>query len=215
MIQINELRITPDNKCLIIDTQIEDIEYFENVTIDSIFVDTQDTWVPNGPSNKAIKVYSQPEQEPIENVYVACGKIYTQEDDEEVCIENPQALRHIRLELQKPIISTDANTMYFVYVIADVSKAPEYTQAPCTCSNERIMSTVVNTYQLYNTMMDSIKEVANDCSDCKNFIDSYLRLQVVESSIKAGNYPTAIKYWKKFFMRDAKIKNFKPCGCNG
>ena len=42
MIQFNELRITSDNKCLIIDTQVEDLSYFVNVTIDSIFIDTQD-----------------------------------------------------------------------------------------------------------------------------------------------------------------------------
>ena len=54
MIKFNELRITPNNESLIIDVSIEDADYYQNVVLDSIIIDTQDTYVENGPSSKAV-----------------------------------------------------------------------------------------------------------------------------------------------------------------
>lgn len=195
MLNFNELRLTPDNKCLIIDVSVEDISYFENVTIDSIFIDTQETWVPNGPSDKAVVVYS-PENKVLDIIQDGEG-------------------RHVRLEIQKPLIDTSAKQMYFVYAIADTSNAPDAALAPCTCSNERILGTVVNTYYLYSTLLTGIKEIAADCGNTKNFINSFLRLQSIDASIRAGNYPLAIKYWNMFFNEEIKEINYKPCGCHG
>lgn len=44
MTQINELRVTPDKKYLIIDVQIPDMDYYENVYLDSIMINTQKTY---------------------------------------------------------------------------------------------------------------------------------------------------------------------------
>lgn len=195
MLQFNELRLTADNKCLIIDVSVQDIAYFEGVTIDSIAIDTQDTWIPNGPSSKAVIVYT-PEFKVMDIIQDASG-------------------RHVRIEVQKPLLDMSNKNMYFVYAIADPSNAPEATQAPCTCSNEKIMGTVVNNYYLYDTLMNGIRELADDCSKYKNFSDSFLRMQAVDAGIKAGNYPLAIKYWNMFFSGEVKKSNSKPCGCHG
>ena len=57
MIQFNELRITEDNKCLIIDVQIQDSKYFEGAYIDTIRVDNQDTYVGDSASSESVLVY--------------------------------------------------------------------------------------------------------------------------------------------------------------
>lgn len=49
MTQINELRVTPDSKHLIIDVQIQEMDYYENVYLDTITIDTQDTYNVTGP----------------------------------------------------------------------------------------------------------------------------------------------------------------------
>lgn len=54
MVQFNELRITPDGKHLIIDASIKNAEDYNNVIIDSIIIDNQDTFIPSGPSNKPL-----------------------------------------------------------------------------------------------------------------------------------------------------------------
>lgn len=54
MIKFNELRITPDGQNLIIDVSVKDLEYYTDVYLDSIQIDTQDTFVGNSPSSKVV-----------------------------------------------------------------------------------------------------------------------------------------------------------------
>lgn len=44
MVQFNELHITSDGKTLIIDVSVKDLTYYENVYLDSIQIETQDTF---------------------------------------------------------------------------------------------------------------------------------------------------------------------------
>ena len=55
MVTFNELRITPDGNTLIIDVAIKDLRYYDNVGLDTILIDTQDTFTAEGPSSKAVK----------------------------------------------------------------------------------------------------------------------------------------------------------------
>ncbi len=54
MIHFNELRITEDNKYLIIDVSVDSDSCFDDVTLDTIIVDNQDTYVDNGPSSNPV-----------------------------------------------------------------------------------------------------------------------------------------------------------------
>ena len=57
MLEFRELNITPDGKHLIIDVAVKEHDYYNNVIIDSIIIDTQDTYVQNGPSSKPVYQY--------------------------------------------------------------------------------------------------------------------------------------------------------------
>lgn len=54
MIQFNELRISQSGDRLIIDVSVKDLEYYTNVYLSEILIDTQDTYTESGPSSKAI-----------------------------------------------------------------------------------------------------------------------------------------------------------------
>lgn len=54
MLTFNELRVAPDGKHLIIDVQVQDFPYYEDVYVDTIIVDTQKTYSDTGPSNKPL-----------------------------------------------------------------------------------------------------------------------------------------------------------------
>lgn len=58
MIQFNTLKITKDNKYLMIDVSIPNEEIYKNVYIDSIYIDTQKTFIDIGPSNKPLCQYT-------------------------------------------------------------------------------------------------------------------------------------------------------------
>lgn len=51
MLQYNQLSITQDKKHLIIDVQVQKMDYYENIYLDTIIIDTQKTFSVLGPSN--------------------------------------------------------------------------------------------------------------------------------------------------------------------
>lgn len=54
MVQFNELRIIPDGTQLIIDISVKDLEYYTNVYLDEILIDTQETFIETGPSTQIV-----------------------------------------------------------------------------------------------------------------------------------------------------------------
>lgn len=88
MIHFNELRITPDGQNLIIDVSVLGESYYQNVYIDNIVIDTQDTYVGTGPSSKPVYSYSVP---------------------------SDSQLKHLRLNLDSIDLGT-LNGLFFVYV---------------------------------------------------------------------------------------------------
>lgn len=54
MVKFDELSINKDSTLLRISASIRDLEYYENVFIDTISIDTQDTFTEEGPSNTPI-----------------------------------------------------------------------------------------------------------------------------------------------------------------
>lgn len=214
MISFNELRIEPSGKYLIIDASVDDGECFNDVLIDSIVIDTQNTYIANGPSNTPVYqlqvdqipdlTYSIPED-------CNCNPVLEDEDKSYCFTYGLEQEKHIRLKLDASLIGGQIEGMlFFVYVISSGQ--------PCTdvpyVGNSTIMGTVAHLYPMYQSMMKSVKEIENNCCVPKNFIDYILRFKALELCIKTGNYPQAIKYWNKYF----KGKMGRPrtnCSCYG
>ena len=94
MIRFNELKI--EDNYIIIDVQIEEEKYFKDMYIDSIVIDTQDTFIANGPSSKAI---------------------YTQGTDKH---------NRVRIYIDGKDLNVDIHkTMFFVYVIVGGTPAAD------------------------------------------------------------------------------------------
>ena len=62
MIHYNNLYITEDSKYLVIDVAIDEDSTYDDVYLDRIAIDTQDTYITNGPSNNA-KIFHIEDQE--------------------------------------------------------------------------------------------------------------------------------------------------------
>ena len=107
MIRFNELKI--ENNYIIIDVQIEEDEYFKDMYIDSIVIDTQDTFIANGPSNKAIytKTFNSKEDTSYENNPCINTKI-----EENVFFSNNN---RVRIYISAKELNVDIHkTMFFV-----------------------------------------------------------------------------------------------------
>lgn len=204
MMHFNELRISQDNRFLIIDVSIDESSYFDTVSLDSIVIDTQDTYVSNGPSSTPIYTYKVGED---------YSQIYSSPDNsqvltsalEPVLVKSELESRRIRLSLDATDLGVQLNnTMFFVYVISTGTPSSE---APAGTTNPMIMGTVVNLYQFYQKSIYYLKKVSSDCEVPKCFIDFVLRYKALELCIKTGNYTEAIKYWKKFFIGNKPLFN--------
>lgn len=190
MIHFNELKISADGKYLVIDASVLSESYYQNVYIDSIIIDNQDTYTSAGPSNNPVYSYKVPEV-----ISKLTKKVRNQ--------------KHVRLELTKTDLKLDG--LLFVYVR---TKGVPSADTPCGMDNITTLGTVSNMYPFYQQAMNYIGELAQDCSIPQNFIDYILRLKALELSVRTGNYTEAINYYNKFFSGKAKSPIRKGgCGC--
>lgn len=216
MVHFNDLRFSKDGKYLIIDAAIDSQNFYEDVLLDSIIIDNQDTFVNNGPSSNPIytykivdindKVYSTPEN---------CNCSPVRVEDGSYCfVEGTDTMKQVRLEIPLSLYGINPyKDMLFVYVIASGTPSAD---TPCGLDNSKIMGTVVNLKYIYDNMLCYIRQIENECEIPKNFIDSILKYKALELSIRTGNYPLAIKYWNKYLSNsNPNIPTIKTCNCYG
>lgn len=213
MVDFNELRVSPDRKNLIIDVSIKDLSYYENVYIDSIIIDTQDTYIPSGPSNSPIFTY-----EVVSNVTpvyslpdCGCGQVQDYIDKENCFETSNNEEKRVRLELDNTALDNHLKgNLFFVYVI---TKGTPSSDTPCNMDNTINLGVTADTYPIYTNMLNSLKELES-CSTPKLFTDAFLRFKAFELSIKTGQYSQVINYWNKYF-KSLDIPNNTNCSCNG
>ena len=198
MIRFNELKI--EDNYIIIDVQIEEEKYFKDMYIDSIVIDTQDTFIANGPSSKAI--------------YTKTFNTDTNIDKEEIVYtQGTDKYNRVRIYIDGKNLNVDIHrTMFFVYVIAGGTPLA-YT--PCRWDENKALHTLVDTQVLYNNMIQYVKELNKDCSTPDNFINAILQFNAIDLALKTNQYPLAIDLWKRFYSDIESNIVLPNCGCNG
>lgn len=201
MIRFNELKI--EDNYIIIDVQIEEDEYFKDMYIDSIVIDTQDTFIANGPSNKAI--YTKTFDTSYEN-----NPCITTKMEENVFFSNNN---RVRIYISAKELNVDIHkTMFFVYAIAGGTPAAD---TPCRWDENKALHTLVDVQLLYNTMIQYVKELGKECSTPDNFINAILQFNAIDLALKTNQYPLAIELWKRFYSDVESNAVLPNCGCNG
>ena len=198
MIRFNELKI--EDNYIIIDVQIEEEKYFKDMYINSIVIDTQDTFIANGPSSKAIytKTFNTDTDVNKEEI------VYTQGTDK---------YNRVRIYIDGKNLNVDIHkTMFFVYVIAGGTPAAD---TPCRWDENKALHTLVDTQVLYNNMIQYVKELNKDCSTPDNFINAILQFNAIDLALKTNQYPLAIDLWKRFYSDIESNVVLPNCGCNG
>ena len=208
MIRFNELKI--EDNYIIIDVQIEEEKYFKDMYIDSIVIDTQDTFIANGPSSKAIytKIFNTDVNPVYENKQCAPVK-----KEENIYTQGIDKYNRVRIYIDSKDLNVDIyKTMFFVYVIAGGTPAAD---TPCRWDENKALHTLVDTQVLYNNMIQYVKELSKDCSTPDNFINAILQFNAVDLALKTNQYPLAIDLWKRFYSDIESNVVLPNCGCNG
>ena len=195
MVHFNELRITKN--VLVIDVIVPSADYYKNVYLDTIDIDTMDTFVSSDkPSSKAVYHLDIPDKSPTP------------------IKEDERGRKHFRLILDsKDLALKHFDEILFVYVTTkgEVNITDKY--LPCCAMVKTTMQSVVDLYPFYQKAMNFIKELSEHCSIPQNFIDEILQIRALETAIKTGHYTEAIKLYKKFFKNKKGIKHIGGCGC--
>ena len=205
MISFNELRITPDGKYLVIDVQVQDLDYYKDVYLDSIHIDTQQTFIETGPSNKPIYSYVVPDNEQF--IYTQdCGCRVITEQNEDILV-NEFGTKHIRQFID---IDSIGNNLFFVWVI---TKGNPTEDTPCGMKEAVTLGVVYNKLPIYNVAMKYINSIEG-CNIPREFMDFIFRKKAFETCLEVGNHNQAIKYWNKFFtnIKESQVSN---CNCYG
>lgn len=186
MIQFNKLEVDPDAGWLMIDVSVIEMPYFENVFLDEIIIDTQDTYVENGPSTNPVYRYK---------------------------VTGPTDIKQSQVMLTGNNLQVPINdTMFFVYV---KTKGTPAINTPCGMDKSIGVGVTYNTKVIYNDTMNYLKQLECSCTMPKDFIDKILRVKALETTIKTGNYTQAIQYYNRFFRDKYSPGYVKTCSCHG
>ena len=170
MIRFATLKVSGECRQLVIDASIEAYSFYDDVYIDSVVIDTQDTFITSGPSSSSV---------------------YTKSIDGNS--------KHVTLILDKTDFNAAVDfgkDLFFVYITVKGTMAPD---TPCGYDRYYDLGIAVNIHNLYKSLMGGIRQVEETCNIPKQLIDKYLQLKAFTTSLKTGNYTLAIKYWNKFF----------------
>lgn len=201
MVIFNECRIDDEGKRLIIEASVENLSYYKNVYIDSIVIDTDKTYSPNGPSDNPV-----------------FSKAFKKDDLEIEEYDNgttqKTGVKKVRLCLNSKDLKVDSldNNIFFVYILTTGIPLPD---TPCGMDNCSTMGIALNLRPIYNMAMKYIKELDSTCTIPKGFIDMILRLKAFDLSLRTGNYSIAFKQWDKLFKNKISVSPNTGCGCNG
>lgn len=200
MIKFNECRITEDGGKLIIEASVNNMDYYDDVYIESVIIDTDRTYTPNGPSGNPVysRSFVPEDTEDSRSNYV----------DRKYPGEKKISLRLCSEDFEGASINSN---MFFVYVIATGIPSPD---TPCGMDNQYVMTVAVNLRPVYNNAMKFINELNVDCRIPKGFIDMILRLKGLSLSLKTGHMNKAIDIWHRL-LKDRSVPNHKGCRCNG
>lgn len=216
MLVLNECRITEDGKYLVVEASVDSLNYYKEVYIKHIIIDTDETWIPEGPSS--VPVYTKEFELADSIVTTICGPVMTEDNDCQcgnIITGQKEGKKNIRLYLSARDLnkaSLDDN-IFFVYVIASGYPSPD---TPCNMDNATVMGIALNLRQIYNGAMGYIKAMNNNCEIPKGFIDIFLKYKALELALKTGNYPEAFKMWK-YLLKGGTVSTVfsKGCGCHG
>ena len=196
MVEFNELRfISPT--LLQISAKVMDLPYFENVTIDKIIIDTEDTYCGNGsPSANPVFEYTVGD-----GTYKIARYVFDMKD---ILCRSPKML----------------------YVWIKTNGIPS-SDTPCGLDKEYTLGVAVELSAIYEEALRKIRCASGNCgcvgkkcavdAEYANFALQYFRLT---SALDIKDWDTAyLAYCALLRKRPSKSMTLQPktkrCGCNG
>ena len=204
MIIFDQLRISDDGKRMCINAHVNKADYFNDIYIDSIVIQTADKVSetnPGLPTSDYIYIKKVEENTKELNLVLEASDMSRSWESD------PKAIAFNRGDMSK--------TLFFVYIKC---KGTPGSCTPCRLDEGTTLGVVFDENVLHQKVMDYTKELVADCSVPSAFIDFILLWNAFKSAIETEHYIPAIKFFNMMFEevgKSSQNRTIKICGCNG
>ena len=200
----DQLRISDDGKRMYINAHVNKADYFKDIYIDSIVIQTADKVSETNPGLPTSDyIYIKKADENAKELNLVLGASDLSKSWE----TDPKAIAFGRGEM--------SDTLFFVYIKV---KGTPGACTPCTLDEETTLGVVFDENVLHQRVMDYTKELAETCSVPSDFIDFILLWNAFKSAIETEHYIPAIKFYNMLFDfvgKTCQNRMIKTCGCHG
>lgn len=204
MIIFDQLRISDDGKRMYINAHVNKADYFNDIYIDSIVIQTADKVSetdPGLPTSDYVYIKKAEENAKELNLVLEASDLSRSWESD------PKAIAFNRGDMSK--------TLFFVYIKC---KGTPVSCTPCRLDEETTLGVVFDENVLHQKVMDYTKELVADCNVPSAFIDFILLWNAFKSAIETEHYISAIKFYNMLFDevgKSCQSRTIKTCGCNG
>lgn len=204
MIIFDQLRISDDGKRMYINAHVNKADYFKDIYIDSIVIQTADKVLetdPGLPTSDYVYIKKAEENAKELNLVLEASDLSKSWESD------PNAIAFGRGDMSK--------TLFFVYIKC---KGTPGSCTPCRLDEETTLGVVFDENVLHQKVMDYTKELVTDCSVPSAFIDFILLWNAFKSAIETEHYIPAIKFYNMMFDevgKSCQSRTIKTCRCNG
>ena len=195
MIIFDQLRISDDGNRMYINIHVNRADYFKDRYLDYMVIKT---------ANQVSETEISPSTSDGENVYIYTFGGNQKEAD---IVLQPS-------EFNENFIKNNfSSDLFFVYIVCKEVKANPCT--PCPLADLTTLGTTFDETLLYQKVMQSTRELNQDCEIPQNFIDLILLWWGFKAAIETEHYIPAINFWKRLFGGKNIKGTPKGCGCHG
>lgn len=200
----DQLRISDDGKRMYINAHVNKADFFKDIYIDSIVIQTADKVSETDPGLPTPDyVYIKKAEENAKELNL----VLEASDLSKSWESDPKDIAFNKGDMSK--------TLFFVYIKCKGTPDP---CTPCRLDEETTLGVVFDENMLHQKVMDYTKELVADCNVHTAFIDFILLWNAFKASIETEHYIPAIKFFNMMFEEVGKSfqsRTIKTCGCNG
>lgn len=194
MIQFSELRISANKRKLYVGCEVENFDIYQDVYVDSIYVEYYKNRLVNGESSEnAICIY-QDDGNHNRSVYATLDVTQLTEE-----------------------FGTDTfdGGLFYVYVSCDMTSSHSIASADCGWDNLTTVGIILDWERIYRLGTRFIREVSDKCGKCitsDGFIDFILRWEALRLAVETCDYDNIDNIWDGLLGNLPAAK--MGCGCS-
>lgn len=205
MVTFNELRISDERDCLIIDIEVERVDVFKNMYIDSVYLEYyKNASVMGVPGEKAVLVYSNQGND----TSVKAKRLYYRLDS---------------YDATKMGITSFDNGLFYVIVNLGGTPGSQAAYMPCGTDEPRRVGAILDWKAFYERGMQYVNSLFNGCNACPDltgFEHFAVLWNALKMAISTCDWRLVSDLWDKFLLASADTtltittrSGVSGCGC--